>query len=205
MVNRVQSIITKLEEAIILIILSCIKELEIKVGINKLTAILIGSQSNYIFENKFNENSFYGFLQNYNSNQIQEIINRLYELGLIKSSNIDEDYYTSVIDLTQKGFKSIYSLSVINPYFFKKIIKVNKSDLDIKSKNIFYRLRVIRQEIAQSIGKPAFIVCSDKVLREIAKQKPTDVSSLLKINGIGNHFIEKYSDLFLNELELIAA
>ena len=74
--NQTRKIKTKLEESIMLIILSCIKELEIKVGINKLTAILIGSQSNYIFENKFNNNPFFGFLQNYNSNQIKKIINR---------------------------------------------------------------------------------------------------------------------------------
>ena len=203
--NQVQSIITKLEESIMLIILSCIKELEIRVGINKLNAILIGSQSNYIFENKFNKNPFYGFLQNYNSNQIKKIINRLNEMSLIKSLDVDEDYYTNIIDLSQNGHKSLNSLSIKNPYFFEKIIKIEKSDLDSKSKNLFYRLRALRKEIAQSIRKPAFIVCSDKVLREVAKKKPTDVSSLLKINGIGNYFIEKYSDLFLNEIELSAA
>ena len=113
-------------------------------------------------------------------------------------------YYTNIIDLSQKGLKSINSLSINNPNFFEKIIKIEKSDLDAKSKGLFYKLRETRKEIAQSMGKPAFIVCSDKVLREVANKRPSNVKSLLMINGIGNHFIKEYSDIFLNEIELSA-
>ena len=202
MKNQTQIIITKLEESIMLIILSCIQELDIKVGINKLIAILQGSKSNYIFENKFNENSYYGFLQNYNSNQIKSIINRLQELNLIEFVDIEKEYYKEVIDLTNKGINGIDSFYIKNPQFFEKIIKIEKSDLNNISKVLFEKLRIVRKEIAQSIGKPAFIVCSDKVLREVASKKPKSSAALLKIKGIGEHFIEQYSSLFLNEIEL---
>ena len=195
----------KLEESIMLMILSCIKELEIKVGVNKLTSILIGSESNYIFENEFNKNSYYGFLQNYNSKQVRKIIDRLYTLNLIESVDVEGEYYTSTINLTKKGNSSIDKLSIKNPDFFDKIIKIKKTDLDKESKELFNKLRLIRNQIAKSIDKPAFVICSDKTLRSVAKNKPNDPSSLLEIKGIGNHFIKEYSDLFLNEIMLNAA
>ena len=74
MKHQSNDLIRNYEKSIMLIVLSCVQELEIKVGKTKLVSILQGSESNYIFENKFNNNSYYGLLQNYNSNQINKII-----------------------------------------------------------------------------------------------------------------------------------
>jgi len=205
MKKETKNIKNKLEESIMLIVLACIKDLKTKVGTNKLIAILIGSESNYIYENKFNKNAFYGFLQHYNSKQIKKIIDRLSSMNLIEAVEVEDGYYSNVFDLTKKGLKCIKSMSIKNPNFFDKIIKVKKTDLDSKSKDLFNRLRVVRKDIAKSISKPAFIVCSDKVLRDVASKKPSNTTSLLKIKGIGKHFINEYSDLFLNEIEINAA
>ena len=51
--------INNFEKSISLMVLSCINDLEFKVGNKKLIAILQGSESNYIFENEFNNNPFY--------------------------------------------------------------------------------------------------------------------------------------------------
>ena len=202
MKHQSNDLIRNYEKSIMLIVLSCVQELEIKVGKTKLVSILQGSESNYIFENKFNNNSYYGLLQNYNSNQINKIIEKLFNMDLVRSDNLDISYYTKIIDVTSKGLNAINTKSLDNPQLIRELFERKASQLTTSSKNLFEKLRNLRKEISKSINKPAFFICTDKVLREVARQEPGDVDSLLSIKGIGNHFIEEYSSLFLNEIEL---
>ena len=202
MKHQSNDLISNYEKSIMLMVLSCVQELEIKVGKTKLVSILQGSESNYIFENEFNNNPYYGLLQNYNSNQINKIIEKLFNMDLVRSEDLEIDYYSKVIDVTNKGSQAVNTKSLDNPQLMRELFEEKATQLTARSKILFEKLKNLRKEISKSINKPAFIICTDKVLREVAKQEPGDVDSLLSIKGIGNHFIEEYSSLFLNEIEL---
>ena len=202
MKHQSNDLISNYEKSIMLMVLSCVQELEIKVGKKKLVSILQGSESNYIFENEFNNNPYYGLLQNYNSKQINKIIEKLFNMDLVRSEDLEIDYYSKVIDVTNKGSQAINKKSLDDPQLMRELFEEKATQLSARGKIIFEKLRNLRKEISKSINKPAFIICTDKVLREVAKQEPGDVDSLLSIKGIGNHFIEEYSSLFLNEIEL---
>ena len=199
---QTNELINNYEKSIMLMVLSCVQELEIKVGKKKLVSILQGSESNYIFENEFNNNPYYGLLQNYNSKQINKIIEKLFNMDLVRSEDLEIDYYSKVIDVTNKGSQAINKKSLDDPQLMRELFEEKATQLTARGKILFDKLRNLRKEISKSINKPAFIICTDKVLREVAKQEPGDVDSLLSIKGIGNHFIEEYSSLFLNEIEL---
>jgi len=202
MKHQSNDLISNYEKSIMLMVLSCVQELEIKVGKKKLVSILQGSESNYIFENEFNNNPYYGLLQNYNSKQINKIIEKLFNMDLVRSEDLEIDYYSKVIDVTNKGSQAINKKSLDDPQLMRELFEEKATQLTARGKILFDKLRNLRKEISKSINKPAFIICTDKVLREVAKQEPGDVDSLLSIKGIGNHFIEEYSSLFLNEIEL---
>ena len=202
MKHQSNDLISNYEKSIMLMVLSCVQELEIKVGKKKLVSILQGSESNYIFENEFNNNPYYGLLQNYNSKQINKIIEKLFNMDLVRSEDLEIDYYSKVIDVTNKGSQAINKKSLDDPQLMSELFEEKATQLTARGKILFEKLRNLRKEISKSINKPAFIICTDKVLREVAKQEPGDVDSLLSIKGIGNHFIEEYSSLFLNEIEL---
>lgn len=202
MKHQSNDLISNYEKSIMLMVLSCVQELEIKVGKKKLVSILQGSESNYIFENEFNNNPYYGLLQNYNSKQINKIIEKLFNMDLVRSEDLEIDYYSKVIDVTNKGSQAINKKSLDDPQLMRELFEEKATQLTARSKILFEKLKNLRKEISKSINKPAFIICTDKVLREVAKQEPGDVDSLLSIKGIGNHFIEEYSSLFLNEIEL---
>ena len=202
MKHQSNDLISNYEKSIMLMVLSCVQELEIKVGKKKLVSILQGSESNYIFENEFNNNPYYGLLQNYNSKQINKIIEKLFNMDLVRSEDLEIDYYSKVIDVTNKGSQAVNTKSLDNPQLMRELFEEKATQLTARSKILFEKLKNLRKEISKSINKPAFIICTDKVLREVAKQEPGDVDSLLSIKGIGNHFIEEYSSLFLNEIEL---
>jgi ATP-dependent DNA helicase RecQ len=190
------------EKSISLMILSCLNDLELQVGKKKTVAILQGSESNYIFKNDFNKNPFYGLLQNYNFKQINDIIERLIVLDLIEFKSLDIEFYSNVLELTSKGIHAIRTGKIESPKITNILVHLKSSDLINYDLDLFDKLRNVRKEISQSINKPAFIVCHDKVLRQIAIDQPKDDDSFLAIKGIGKYFIQNYSSLFINEIEL---
>ena len=205
MAIKITNSISGYEKSIVILILSCIKELEINLGLNKLISILQGAQSSYIYENNFNKNPYYGILQNYNSKQLKNIIDRLFEMNLVENISVDKDFYSNAITLTAKGLGTIHNGKIDKPNFINKIIKINNKNLSKEKLELFGKLRKVRKEIATSMNKPAFIICSDKVLRKVTKEQPQNTDTLLSIKGIGEHFIENYAPLFLNEIQLHTA
>jgi ATP-dependent DNA helicase RecQ len=63
--------------------------------------------------------------------------------------------------------------------------------------NLFEELRQKRSEIAQKIGKPAYVIFHDRALMEMASRKPLTEESLLSISGVGEAKLKKYGAAFL--------
>jgi ATP-dependent DNA helicase RecQ len=65
---------------------------------------------------------------------------------------------------------------------------------------LFERLREVRLSIARDAGVPAYVVCHDRSLREMAAYKPTNVDALGSIHGMGPARIDMYGDRFLSAI-----
>ncbi|MEQ9397547.1 MAG: ATP-dependent DNA helicase RecQ [Longimicrobiales bacterium] len=66
--------------------------------------------------------------------------------------------------------------------------------------SLFESLRTLRRELADAQGVPAYIVFSDKVLREMAANRPSTPAELLAVSGVGPAKLEKYGAAFLDAL-----
>jgi RecQ family ATP-dependent DNA helicase len=73
-------------------------------------------------------------------------------------------------------------------------------ELDEISRVRFELLRRVRLALAQKQGVSAFIIASDRVLREMARLAPASISALLKIDGIGPLTAAKYGQAFLQAI-----
>lgn len=62
---------------------------------------------------------------------------------------------------------------------------------------LFERLRETRLELARSKGVPAYIVCHDRTLLEMAARKPSSVEALSEVHGMGPARIASYGEPFL--------
>jgi len=69
-----------------------------------------------------------------------------------------------------------------------------------EDEELFQRLRTLRKELADRQGVPAYIVFSDKVLREMAARRPAGASEMLAVPGVGPAKLDRYGDAFLREL-----
>ena len=69
-----------------------------------------------------------------------------------------------------------------------------------EEEELFQRLRGLRKELADRQGVPAYIVFSDKVLREMAGRRPRTAGQLLDVSGVGPAKLERYGQSFLDEI-----
>ncbi len=65
---------------------------------------------------------------------------------------------------------------------------------------LFQKLRELRRTIAQEIGKPPYIVFSDKTLRDMARIKPVTNAQFLAVNGVGQHKLDLYGQRFMQTI-----
>lgn len=68
---------------------------------------------------------------------------------------------------------------------------------DDDEESLFQKLRELRRTIAQEIGKPPYIVFSDKTLRDMARIKPVTNAQFLAVNGVGQHKLDLYGKRFM--------
>ncbi len=61
---------------------------------------------------------------------------------------------------------------------------------------LFGHLRKLRKRLADERGVPAYIVCGDVTLRELARYYPTTVEDLAGITGFGTKKLADYGELF---------
>jgi ATP-dependent DNA helicase RecQ len=61
-------------------------------------------------------------------------------------------------------------------------------------------LKGVRKGIAQDRNLPPYIIFSDKTLRAMAKNRPTDPAALRRCPGVGDHKLEAYGSAFLRAI-----
>ena len=71
---------------------------------------------------------------------------------------------------------------------------------DDDEESLFQKLRELRRTIAQEIGKPPYIVFSDKTLRDMARIKPVTNAHFLAVNGVGQHKLDLYGQRFMQAI-----
>ena len=71
---------------------------------------------------------------------------------------------------------------------------------DNDEESLFQKLRELRRTIAQEIGKPPYIVFSDKTLRDMARIKPVTNAQFLAVNGVGQHKLDLYGQRFMQTI-----
>ena len=62
---------------------------------------------------------------------------------------------------------------------------------------LFQKLRALRLDIARELGKPPYIVFSDKTLRDMVRVKPITDDQFLAVNGVGKSKLKQYGERFM--------
>jgi ATP-dependent DNA helicase RecQ len=76
----------------------------------------------------------------------------------------------------------------------------DRSRRDANDDPLFEALRTKRRELAQAQGVPPYIIFHDTTLREMAQQRPRDLSALSRVSGVGKMKLDRYGADFLTVL-----
>lgn len=81
----------------------------------------------------------------------------------------------------------------------------HESDLSDANREMFEHLRILRKELADARGVPAYVVFNDATLRAMAVARPTSESDFLSIPGVGAAKLETYGEVFLEAIAMSRA
>ncbi|MDA1260934.1 MAG: HRDC domain-containing protein, partial [Planctomycetota bacterium] len=164
-------------------------------GRRKLTLILAGSAAKDLPSG----HPAHGALKDVTQAEIGDWIQSLIDEGYL---GLEGDEYP-VVAVTPKGAQALKmgeTLSIarapVSPPAQKRSARVNVS-VEAGDDVLLARLRTWRRDRAQLLGKPAYVVFTDKTLHAIATTKPDTEQRLLAVPGIGPAKWEAFGEKLL--------
>lgn len=182
-------------------ILSCVKRMNERFGKQMVAAVLKGSSNPRISENQFETLSTFGIMREWKLPDILSRIDQLIEAGYLQAS-------MSTYPVLQWTAKS----SEIFQADFKLTVKVQEADKPTSNRrrqkpieaeespldqDLFAALRQHRKSIADAAGVAAYMIFSDKTLKDMAVKKPQDLEGFKEVSGVGEYKANKYGESFL--------
>ena len=76
----------------------------------------------------------------------------------------------------------------------------DKAPLRRDQQDLFRCLKALRKTLARERSVPPYVIFSDKTLRVMVKNRPTDSQALLRCHGVGDRKLEAYGEAFLRTI-----
>jgi len=167
-----------------------------KFGQNHLIDVLRGSKSAKILQFGHEKLSVYGIGDKYSKQIWSVVVDKLFDDEALM---IGEHRSICMSEIGVEILKGHREVSIDEDKMIHKTFKKeSESDYDDAPKDeTFEALRKLRSTIAHEASVPAYIVFSDKTLRELSSYLPQDKAHMLAINGIGEVKYERYGEQFL--------
>jgi ATP-dependent DNA helicase RecQ len=173
-------------------ILSCVARCErasgVSFGAAYIADVLRGSRAAGVLERGHDRLSTHGVLAGLSKAEIVGHMQQLVEQGLLSRTDGDVPCVTLCEDswAVLRGVRAVTLVSESSQALeAKPSSKAAAAGLSSEEAALFERLRVVRRELASERGVPPYVIFHDSVLCAVARQRPTRLSDLAVIAGIG--------------------
>ena len=182
-------------------ILRCVTELGGHFGVGVVAETLCGADTDKVRKYHLEREESYGLLQDSSQKQVRDCIRFLVEERILALS----DGMYPVLDLGEGAADFLRNGGPLvmkrekedQPAPPKRVIS---TELDGPAAELFGRLRALRAKLARMQGVPAYVVFTDKTLREMALVRPGTMKELQSVSGVGAAKAERYGKQFLAEI-----
>ncbi len=195
--------------------LAGVARVQARVGLTSVAEMLQGAQTARLKRLRLEGLSTYGLLKDYSREWIIALLRRCITAGLIELAGSE----FPVAQLTHVGWDVMQSKTPVRvllpglttktpkkkgaprdkqPYAKRPTQSAPAAELAPGDQMLFDALRVARLDLAKTKGVPAYVICHDRTLREIAVAKPLDHSALGTLHGMGPARMEALADRFLS-------
>ena len=190
----------------------CVHDVNQRVGSGKIVKILRGSKAQDLAWLNPEQMSTFGMLKDVNEARVRDVLSQMATDGYLFIAE-------GRMPIVMFGARAAETAA---PDFHYEIKRVERKSASVSSRHgevasesasastamesyipdddeeaLFQKLRELRRTIAQEIGKPPYIVFSDKTLRDMARIKPITNAQFLAVNGVGQHKLDLYGKRFM--------
>ena len=195
-------------------VLSAIVRTEEKIGFTLMVDILRGTLSPDVMSNKYNEIKTFGAGRDISARDWHDYLLPMLQMGFFEIA-YNEDRHLHITPLGQEvlyGRRNV-QLAIINREEFtvKSRRKKQREEREMEwvtvgqgQSGLFSRLREVRRQVAAEIGKPAFVVMSDKSLQDLVLKRPTTLEAMADVYGFGEFKAKAYGKPFIEAIKQYA-
>ena len=184
----------------------CVHDVNQKVGSGKIVKVLRGSKAqdlNYLHPADL---PTYGMLSATSEAQIRDVLSQMATDGFLSISE-------GSMPIVRFGERAAETVA---PNFHYEIKKIERKHAAKRAESpsvgsqamgayvpgdgdeeLFAKLRALRLDIARELGKPPYIVFSDKTLRDMVRIRPVSGEQFSQVNGVGALKLEAYGERFM--------
>ena len=184
----------------------CVHDVNQKVGSGKIVKVLRGSKAqdlNYLHPADL---PTYGMLSATSEAQIRDVLSQMATDGFLSISE-------GSMPIVRFGERAVETVA---PNFHYEIKKIERKHAAKRAESpsvgsqamgsyvpgdgdeeLFAKLRALRLDIARELGKPPYIVFSDKTLRDMVRIRPVTGEQFSQVNGVGALKSEAYGERFM--------
>jgi ATP-dependent DNA helicase RecQ len=183
-------------------ILSCVARTQERFGINHVTAVLRGENTEKIRSMQHDKLSTFGLLREVSKPALRDWIFQLIGQGVLIQTG-DEYPILRLNDASWEVMRKERSVRLLQPVKRAKEERAAKSKADTTSwegvdRDLFEELRQLRLSLAEQRQVPPYIIFSDATLRELARIRPSTLDNMKLIYGVGNTKLRDYGNQFLH-------
>ena len=206
--------LTDAERRVVWLLLDGVRFYNGRMGRGRLSQILCGARSADLVSRGYTSHPPFGSLKQFKQNIVLTIMKELEAKGLLERCGNPEYPCLGVSSRGEDFLASPGELKLSIPLFARDRGEEPEEPKEPKKKKLrkaagprteedilFDRLRQLRMQLAEQRHCPPFMIFGDKVLRELAKQRPMCVQDALDIKGIGQVKIHTVLPYFLREIQ----
>ena len=189
-------------------IVSCVARLanlDQRFGAGHIAEILTGSRSRRILEFRHDELSVHGLLPNLAKNQVVDLVGQLIGQDVLARSPGDRPVVLLGPEAVSvlRGDREVDLVTPVPPTGRSRTPAAGRDAADFEGvdRDLFEALRARRRELAEARAKPAYVIATDAVLRDLARRRPSDLEAMASIRGLGRRKIADHGPALLAVLD----
>jgi ATP-dependent DNA helicase RecQ len=189
--------------------LSCVYRTGQRFGVVHLIDVLLGKSTAKILQFNHQSLSTFGVGKGLTQSQWSSVYRQLVAGGYLES---DIEAYGG-LKLAEsakpvlKGDAEIWLRQDVEVVASRKVSKaergarVKEGYEEVADDPLWHALKAKRMELAKEQGVPPYVIFHDSTLLEILNQKPSSLTEMSQITGVGQAKLERYGDAFLEVLK----
>jgi ATP-dependent DNA helicase RecQ len=175
-------------------------------GISYIIEVLCGADNQKIIERNHHKLSVYGIVNDFSKDELRCITNQLLSRKLLIKS--DDEYPILTLSpagniFLQKREKLILPKFISAPKLPRQRTKTKVTEVEY-DQELFEHLRLLRKQLADDKGVPAFVIFGDLALLQMACYLPQSAESFARISGVGAEKLKHYGKIFTEAIKAYA-